>query len=133
MQSDLGNFNAHLECVKSKLFKITTMGIYVGNLQILDEGNFLHRVIWQRGAKISTICESCIKFKTKNYHIRRCTVVFDVYFLSTRSTKEAEQQRQYRLSVSGEFNLNPDTDIHNNQEDFLCNRLKKVGSLTFLR
>lgn len=64
---------------------------------VFDVELLLPKVVWQRGAKISKIFEIYITFIIKNYHGERCDVLFDGYYLSTSSTKLADQQRHYRL------------------------------------
>lgn len=117
-----------------KLFTTTTKDVCLAELDIVfDGGLLLHKVIWQRGTKISTICERYIHFITQNYHGRRCTVVFDGYSLSTSSTKFAEQQRRYRLSKSADIHFYEDTEINVKQEDFLSNKFNKIRLINILK
>lgn len=117
-----------------KLFNTTTKDVRVAQLYIIfDGGLLLHKIIWQKGAKILTICDSYINFITKNYHGRGCTVVFDGYSSSTLSTKLAEQQRRYRLSKSADICFTEDTEINVKQEDFLSNKFNKIRLINMLK
>jgi len=82
------------------MMMMTTKDVHVAQLQIVfDGGLLLHKVIWQRGAKISTICKSYIHFITKN--VWTCV-------------QDAEQQRK-----SADIYFSEDTEINVKQEEFL--------------
>lgn len=116
------------------LFNTTTKDVRVTQFYIVFGGGLLlHKVILQIDARLLTICESYIHFITKNYHGRRCTVVFDGYCSSTSSTKLAEQQRRYRLSKSADIHSTEDTEINIKQEDFLSNKFNEIRVINMLK
>lgn len=117
-----------------KLFNTTTKDVHVAQLHIVfDGGLLLHKVIWQRDAKISTICESYIHLIMKNYRRKRCTVVFGGYSSSTSSTKVAEKQSRYWLRKSADIHFTEESEINVKQEDFLTNKFNKSRLINMLK
>lgn len=115
------------------VFEVSTAEINFPDFDIVVDGGFLlHKVLWPKDSKISTICHCYINYLLKHYFGKSCTVVFDSYSSTECSTKRAEQSRRYNLKKSVDIHFDEGTVITVKQVDFLSNEKNKSRLISFL-
>ncbi|GBM73674.1 hypothetical protein AVEN_177728-1 [Araneus ventricosus] len=121
---------------KSSLFEAftpTKIDVFQGknNFVVVDGGNLLHKVVWQRNMNFGDITKSYLTYLQTHYG-SNVAAVFDGYLsdVNGKSTKSAERIRRANLHSSHEIIFNEATCPEISQEQFLANERTRCVSLT---
>ncbi|KAJ8896679.1 hypothetical protein PR048_002024 [Dryococelus australis] len=80
------------KCAIYDIFEEREKNVDLHNFDIVMDGEYLlHKVGWRRGPTCLTIYQSYLDYILKYYSGKSCTVVFDSYSSTAKSTKDVEQ------------------------------------------
>lgn len=98
---------------------------------MVDDGFFLHKVIWSRTDSLHKICKRCVKFVCGYYRIN-VRIHFDGNPLNpnVKATKSVERYRMCHVNASIDHIFDGSTIAQVTQEKFLD---KKITSFALFR
>ncbi|KAJ8896675.1 hypothetical protein PR048_002020 [Dryococelus australis] len=102
------------KCAIYDIFEEREKNVDLHNFDIVMDGEYLlHKVGWRRGPTCLTIYQSYLDYILKYYSGKSCTVVFDGYSSTAKSTKDFQQIQRYRLKKSKHTDLQDVANVFN--------------------